>query len=197
MTSILPKNATPVELALEGAWHHNIYGSFNPIRDAWDPDSVPLHLIPYLGRNLGLAIDTNLSETQQRMLLKCAWNLHQYGGTQHVILEIIQALGYEGVSIEENAIDQTSGIRHWANYALIFNQPIAKVDARALFTLIEDLTPVRSWLVGADFTRATHKFGDWRWVLPPDDPNYVPKPADRTVIKFNGAHTWGTVSPVR
>ena len=159
MTSILPNNATPLELSLEAIFQHNIFGDFHPIRDAWDPDRVPLRLIPYLGRNLGLAIDENLTEAQQRMLLKCAWNLHQYGGTQHVILEIIQALGYAGVSIEENAIDQTTGIRHWANYKLIFNQPIALVDARAIFALIKDLTPVRCWLVGADFTRATHKFG--------------------------------------
>ena len=199
--SILPNNATSLELALEGALRHNIYPVedrhiYNPIRDAWDPEKIPAHLIPYMGANLGLVIDENLTETQQRMLLRCAWNLHQFGGTQHVILEIIRALGYEGVSIAEDVIDPSTGVQHWANYSLIFNSPVRTVDARAIFTYIRDLTPVRSWLVAADFTQATWKFGDWRWVLDPSNPNYVQKPADRTVIQFDRTYTWGAVTPV-
>ena len=105
-----------------------------------------------MGINLGLEIDTGLTELQQRTILKCAWNLHQYAGTPHVILEIIRALGYPGVSIDEG------NAAHWANYSIILNQSITIIDGRAMLKLIRDLSPARSVLVGIDITAATENW---------------------------------------
>lgn len=155
--SLLPRNKTDFEVAMEAALRYNVLPiadghKVNPILHAWDDMKVPVEHIPCLGINLGLEVDTALTEAQQRMLLMCAWNLHQYAGTPHVILEIIRALGYPGVSIEE-------GVQgHWAHYSIVLNQAITVTDGQAMLKLIKGLSPVRSVLVGIDVTAAAENW---------------------------------------
>ena len=153
--SLLPSNKKDFEAAVEGAFQYNIYSVedghiFNPILHTWNPEKIPVEFIPYLGHNLGLNIDEDLTEAQKRMLLKCAWNLHQYAGTPHVLLEIVRALGYPGVAIEEGVLG------HWANFQLIINDDtISAVDGRAIAALFESLKPTRSVLVGINISMST------------------------------------------
>ena len=133
--SLLPSNSTAFERSIEAIARYNVLPIVdghreNPVINSWNDEKVPFAHIPCMGINLGLEIDTALTEAQQRGLLKCAWNLHQYAGTQHVILEIIRALGYAGVSINEG-VDS-----HWANYQIVLNSPIATVDGQALLKLV-------------------------------------------------------------
>ena len=159
--SLLPSNATDFERAMESIFRYNIYPvedgkAYNPVGDAWNPERVPLHLIPYLGQNLGLTIDQNLTEAQQRMLLKCAWNLHQYAGTPHIILEAIQALGFPGASVDDGTASGTPVNGHWANFRIVLLQSMSVAEGQALIDLIEQLKPVRSVLVEIDITQAAH-----------------------------------------
>ena len=150
--SLLPRTKTDFEEALEGIFQYNIYPVedghiYNPVLRSWDPVKIDAKLIPYLAQNLGLDIDENLTEEQQRAIICCAWDLHQYSGTPHVILEIIRALGYPGVSIRE-------GVQgHWANYEIVLSRPISQIDGKSMLRLIKSLSPVRSVLVGIDVTQ--------------------------------------------
>ena len=178
--SILPVNRTDFEEAIEAALRYNVLPiqdghKHNPIIDAWNDQTVPLAHIPCLGINLGLEIDTDLTESQQREILACAWNFHQFAGTQHVILEIIRALGYSGVSISEGVASTPGDMStvHWANYSIVLNEPITTVDGQAILDLVRTLSPTRSVLVGIDFTQATHQW-------------------DGT-IRFDGSHTFGAI----
>ena len=151
IVSLLPSNSTAFERSIEGIARYNVLPIVdghreNPVINAWNDEKVPFAHIPCMGINLGLEVDTALTELQQRTILKCAWNLHQYAGTPHVILEIIRALGYPGVSIDEG------NAAHWANYSIILNQSITIIDGRAMLKLIRDLSPSRSVLVGIDIT---------------------------------------------
>ena len=160
--SLLPNNRKPFEAAVEGAFQYNIYPVedghiFDPVLTAWDPDKIPESFIPYLGQNLGLEIDDTLTEAQKRMLLRCAWNLHQYAGTPHVLLEIVRALGYSGVGIEEGESIVGAGITpHWANFQITVNdENIRETDGRVMAALFESLKPTRSVLVGINITTHT------------------------------------------
>ena len=157
IVSLLPSNSTAFERSIEGIARYNVLPIVdghreNPVINAWNDEKVPYAHIPCMGINLGLEIDTALTELQQRTILKCAWNLHQFAGTPHVILEIIRALGYPGVSIDEG------NAAHWANYSIVLNQPITIIDGRAMLKLIRDLSPSRSVLVGIDITAATENW---------------------------------------
>lgn len=149
--SLLPQNKQDYEAAVEGAFQYNIYPVenrhvFNPILHTWNPAKVRLDLIAYFGHNLGLNIDDRLTETQKRNLLMCAWNIHQYAGTPHAVLEVIRALGYPGVAINE-------GVQgHWANYEIVINEILTQVDGEVILRLVKDLKPTRSVLVGIDIT---------------------------------------------
>ena len=170
--SLLPANRTDFEQAIEASLRYNVLPIVdghkeNPIINAWNDEKVPLANIPSMGINLGLSIDTTLTETQQRELLKCAWGLHQYAGTPHVMLEIIRALGYPGVSIAEGVNS------HWANYEIVLNKSISAVDGQAILDLIRGLSPSRSVLVGINVTAATE---NWDGTL-----------------DFDGTATFGTI----
>ena len=171
--SILPSNRTDFELAIEDTMRYNVLPivdghKHNPIIDVWNDEKVLYEHIVCLGINLGLEIDTRLTEAQQRELLKCAWNLHSFSGTPHVILEIVRALGYPGVSIDEGVNS------HWANFEVVItSEHLSIIDGEAILKLIRDLKPVRSVLVGIDVTASTE---NWDGAL-----------------DFNGTHTFGTI----
>ena len=157
IVSLLPSNSTAFERSIEGIARYNVLPIVdghkeNPVINAWNDEKVPTVHIPCLGINLGLEIDTALTEAQQRELLKCAWNLHQFAGTPHVILEIIRALGYPGVSINEGVMS------HWANYSIVLNQTITIIDGQAMLKLIGALSPTRSVLAGIDITAASENW---------------------------------------
>ena len=86
LISLLPPNATDFEKDLEVMLRENILPVDEnmhirmPILDAWNPDRIPEHLIPYLGINLSMAIDTALPVENQRELLKKSYEIHSYEG---------------------------------------------------------------------------------------------------------------------
>ena len=66
LVSLLPPNATDFEKAIEAMISQNILPIDDngharmPILDAWNPDALPEHLLPFLGLNLSLIIDASL-----------------------------------------------------------------------------------------------------------------------------------------
>ena len=176
--SLLPPNATKFEKDMEVMLVHNILPVDEnmhvrmPILDAWNPDTCPTHLLPYLGVNMSVDIAGTLTETKKRELLKTAYSTHAIEGTKRSLLDVIFALGYSGAAILENAEDE-NGDRHWANYRVTLNQRIPISEAHILLDLIRDLAPVWCKLVGVDVSSSALLWDG--------------------SINFDGTHTFGSV----
>ena len=163
LISLLPPNATEWERAVEMMLRDNILPVDEnmhiriPILDAWNPNTVPEHLIPYLGINLSMNVDTALPIESQRELLRKSYDIHSYEGTPQALLDVIFALGYDGAVIVEGATDE-NGDRHWSNYAICLNENISIERGQILIELVKDLAPKRCRLVGVDVSQ-----GDLFW----------------------------------
>ena len=159
LISLLPPNATDFEKDLEVMLRENILPVDEnmhirmPILDAWNPDRIPEHLIPYLGINLSMAINTALPVESQRALLKGSYEIHSYEGTPQALLDVIFALGYDGAVIVEGTTDG-NGNQHWANYTICLNENISIERGQILIDLVRDLAPTRCKLVGVDVSSA-------------------------------------------
>lgn len=181
LISLLPPNATPFEKALEGMLRENILPVDEnmhirmPILDAWNPDTCPEYLLPYLGLNLSMRLNTALPVQRQRDILKASYEIHSYEGTPQALLDLIFALGYDGAVILEGATD-AEGNQHWANYSICLNENISIERGQILIDLVKDLAPTRCRLVGVDVSAANQ-----RW--------------DGSIL-FNGTYAFGTIKPV-
>lgn len=181
LISLLPPNATQFEKDIEGMLRENILPVDEnmhirmPILDAWNPDTCPEHLLPYLGINLSMTIDTALPVLRQRELLKSSYEIHSYEGTPQALLDVIFALGYDGAVILEGTTD-TDGNQHWANYSLCLNENISIERGQILIDLVKDLAPTHCKLVGVDVSAANQLW-------------------DGSIL-FNGAYAFGTIQPV-
>ena len=159
LVSLLPPNATDFEKAIEAMISKNILPIDDngharmPILDAWNPDAIPEHLLPYLGLNLSLIIDASLPIEAQRDLIRNAYNLHSIEGTPQSLLNVIFALGHTGASIVEGATDG-QGTKHWTYYSIQLNENIPIAEGRFLIQLIRTLAPARCKLVSVDVTQA-------------------------------------------
>lgn len=179
LISLLPPNATDFEKDLEVILRENILPvdenqhSRMPIIDAWNPETIPEHLIPYLGANFSIAIDSELSAQAQRNLLKRSYELHKIEGTPQALLDVIFALGYSGAAIIENDTD-SDGNRHWANYSISLNQNVPIIEGQILINFIKNLAPTRCTLVGVNVTQS-----DQLW--------------DGS-ITFDGTYSWGSIT---
>ena len=106
IVSLLPSNSTAFERSIEAIARYNVLPivdghRVNPIINAWNDEKVPLAHIPCLGVNLGLEIDTALTEAQQRELYS---NVHGISTSMQahntLFWRVVRALGYPGVSID-------------------------------------------------------------------------------------------------
>ena len=180
LISLLPPNATDWELAVEAMLRENILPVDEnmhikmPILDAWNPDLIPEHLIPYLGVNLSIAVDTALPVLEQRNLLKASYGIHSYEATPQALLDVIFALGYDGAVIVEGTEDPSDNTTHWAHYSICLNQNLTIADAQRMVDLVKELAPVRCKLVNVDVSAASETWDG--------------------SITFDGMHTFGQIS---
>lgn len=76
-----------------------------------DPDLTPPDFLPWLASCVGVVIDENWSEEQQRRLVSKAVELYRFRGTRRGIVQLISLY----VGVEEGAIDVTdSGGAVWS-----------------------------------------------------------------------------------
>ena len=164
LQTLLPPNATEWELAVESVLRENflpIDGNDHikmPIIDAWNPDEIPAHVLPYLGINLSIVVDNALPEQEQRSLLKSAFGIHSYEGTPQALLDIIHALGYAGAAIQEGVEDPADMSTHWAHYSILINQPITIAEAQRMVELVKDAAPQRCTLVSVDVSASAQVY---------------------------------------
>jgi phage tail P2-like protein len=161
VTTILPPNATTLERNIEQSATRTIEQLPVPVRDLWNPDVCPVHLLPWLA----WAVDveqwqSDWSEPVQRAAIKASWNVHNHMGTKASVRQALDALG---ASITLTEWYQTGGAPHtfdltaWANANLVpAGKPV--LDAALFDTLlsaINETKPARShftFRIGARFT---------------------------------------------
>lgn len=98
--SLLPKNATEQELALEAAMAR-IENVPVPVRDLWNPDKCPVELLPWLAWAFSVDYWNDAwSEQQKRQVIKSSYQVHAKKGTIGALKDALQAVGFDTAVIE-------------------------------------------------------------------------------------------------
>jgi len=161
VTTILPPNATGFERSIEQSATRAIEQLPVPIRNLWNPDVCPLHLLPWLAWAVDVELwQSDWPEGEQRSAIKASIDVHNHMGTKASVRQALNALG---ASIEMTEWFQTGGAPHtfdliaWANAnPLQSGKPILDQSLYdTLLASINETKPARShftFRVGARFT---------------------------------------------
>ncbi|AIR03400.1 tail protein [Cedecea neteri] len=99
--SLLPPNALPAERALEAANNSLVLAVPLTIRDVKNPDTCPLHLLPWLAWEYAVDFwDPAWTEAQKRQVVKDAAYVHQHRGTAGAVRRALGAVGYPTKVVE-------------------------------------------------------------------------------------------------
>jgi len=161
VTTILSPNATDLERSIEQSATGAIERLPVPLRELWNPDTCPLHLLPWLA----WAVDVEMwrsdwPEAVQRNAIKASIGVHNHMGTGASVRQALDALG---ASIEITEWFQSGGAPHtfdltaWASANIVqSSKPILDQSLYdTLLASINETKPARShftFRVGARFT---------------------------------------------
>ncbi|WGL97191.1 phage tail protein I [Arsenophonus sp. aPb] len=91
---LLPTGSSPLERAAALALAE-IERIPVPIRQLWQPDKCPVHLLPYLAWAFSVdRWDINWPEKAKREAIKSAMFIHQHKGTIGALRRVVEPLGY-------------------------------------------------------------------------------------------------------
>lgn len=92
--SLLPPNATALELALERALGRRIDALPTPIRDVWNADVIPLETLPWLAWGVGMrSWNAEWPAAVRRSVVKNAIPNARRMGTVQSVHDIVRAFG--------------------------------------------------------------------------------------------------------
>lgn len=98
--TLLPPNATPLERALEAATLR-IDAIPVPLRDLWNPQTIPAPLLPWLAWGLSVDVwDPAWTEARKRAVVESSIEVHRHKGTVGAMLTALGALDYDARLIE-------------------------------------------------------------------------------------------------
>lgn len=160
--SLLPPNATPLELAIEGA---TCVPLPIPNQTLWRPWECPAALLPWLAHSL--SVDTwepTWTEETKRRVIATSVAVHRIKGTRASMRAALEAAGYgDAVIVEgfdailhDGAVDhdgsETYGtLTSWAEYSIYLSRPITLAQAAQVRRLLERTAPVRCKLRALDY----------------------------------------------
>ena len=181
MSSLLPKNATDFERALESATTVNLTTA---AADYYNIDTCPTELLPYLAYQFALIRwGTQTTQAEQRNQLNAAMQLQLTKGTRQALHTLMQQLGYsiDDYSLVDeralfNGVHKFNGAIKWQSvphHSLLvrFTKPITTEAGRKIASTIKLINRASVHLLPIEH-RA--KFNG--------------------EIKFDGTHTWGEVT---
>lgn len=161
-----------------------------PIRELWNPDLCPLHLLPYLAWAFSVdRWDMNWSEKTKRDAIKSAMFIHKHKGTIGALRRVVEPLGYLIRVIEWWKNNETPG-----TFRLdigVLETGITEEMYQELEALIADAKPASRHLVGLSiqletrgeiYCAAAHYAGDTLTVYP-----YIPPLITVSGIDVRGA----------
>jgi phage tail P2-like protein len=92
MSSQLPLNSTPLELAVEAANYEN---TLIPLRSLYNADTCPDHLMPYLAWSWSVdRWNNNWTPEAKRTAIRSAYDVHARKGTIGALRRVVEPLGY-------------------------------------------------------------------------------------------------------
>lgn len=92
MSTQLPLNSTPLELAVEAANYEN---TLIPLRSLYNADTCPEHLLPYLASAWSVdRWNNNWTQEAKRTAIRSAYDVHARKGTIGSLRRVVEPLGY-------------------------------------------------------------------------------------------------------
>ena len=92
MSTQLPLNSTPLELAVEAANYEN---TLMPLRSLYNADTCPEHLLPYLASAWSVdRWNNNWTQEAKRTAIRSAYDVHARKGTIGSLRRVVEPLGY-------------------------------------------------------------------------------------------------------
>jgi hypothetical protein len=171
MLSLLPINSTPFERAIEASTARLADVSI-PIRDTWNPDSCPAHVLPWLAWAFGVdEWDAGWPEETKRETIRTAVLVQRRKGTVWAIKRAIEAAGYGNSTLLEgggahfydgnNLYDDriTHGDQSkWPLYSFELSRPISNKQSNQVRRILEAVAPARCHLSSLNFTEAANLY---------------------------------------
>ncbi|WP_249977608.1 phage tail protein I [Vreelandella olivaria] len=109
--SLLPPNATHLERSTASTTAR-ITQVPTPLRDLWNPDTCPAHLLPWLAWTLGVAAwKAYWPERIKRERIRQAVEIHRRRGTAQSVRRVVESFG-AGVAIREWWQTEPKGTPH-------------------------------------------------------------------------------------
>lgn len=160
--SLLPINATPLELAIEAATCVPL-----PIynQTLWDPMLCPEHLLPWLAHSLSVDVwEPSWPESTKRQVIATSVRVHRIKGTRAAIRVALEAAGFGQSTIVEGfrsvlhdgSISYDGAQTHatatpWAEYSVHLARPITLGQAEQVRRILSAVQPVRCQLRALDY----------------------------------------------
>lgn len=164
--SLLPRNTTPLERAIEQA----ATGFDNPqqIPDLWNAATCPKNMLPWLA--WAMSVDdweSDWSEQKKRAAIDESIEIHEHKGTPSAILRALSIRGQpDAILIERadyikhngaatrNGYYRRGGPAMWATFRIILQRPITIDQAQAILRMIASVKRNCCHLINMDFTAA-------------------------------------------
>jgi len=143
MASLLPPNASPLELAMEQALAR-LSDVPVPLTVLWNPDACPVELLPMLAWSLSVDWwDDEWTEQQKRSVIKASIAVHRKKGTPWAVEYGLSVLGFPATVSEWFQYDGERGcFRVW----LEPGTRVTERDGRNIASLIRAYKNTRSHL---------------------------------------------------
>lgn len=171
--SLLPPNATAQELAIEAATAR--LGEVPaPLRDVWNPDTCPAHMLPWLAWAFGVdEWDASWSDEAKRNTIRNAVSIQRRKGSVWSIKRAIADAGYGDSQLIEgnsshfyNGVDKHNGLTthgdptEWARYRFVLSRPITNDQAAQVRRILDYVAPARCHLIEMIFTEAANLYNN-------------------------------------
>lgn len=140
------RDATPLERAISGEDARLLQAPHNVIRAAWNPDTCPVHLLPYLAQAWSVdEWDPAWSEAQKRQVIKDSPAIHRRKGTAWALKAAIAQIGI-GARVREWFEYDGAPYTFRLELTLAAGASWTARQARQLYRVAVAAKNVRSWL---------------------------------------------------
>ncbi len=164
--TLLPKNTTPLERALEKVL--TSYENEKQIPNLWNAQTCPKNLLPWLAwANSVDDWETDWSEQKKRAAIEESIPIHERKGTPQAVLDALAIRGQsDAILIERanyikhngeatrNGLRRRGGPTQWATFRIILQRPITIDQSQAILRMIASVKRNCCHLVDLDFTEA-------------------------------------------
>ncbi len=140
--NLLPSNSTPGERAISESIAR-ISTVPVPIRDTWNPDTCPAHLLPWLAWTLSVEVwGSTWEDFRKRAVIKAAVETARTKGTRQAVSDALAALGASVIMTEWFELDPP-GIPHTFSIDIVGNTTTVEMQ-NLMAAEVERTKPLRS-----------------------------------------------------